>query len=123
MFRVIVAGSRDFQDYNLLRNTLDYLLQNKFPHVEIVSGTAKGADRLGEKYAMERGLKIKQFPANWDLYKKQAGYIRNVEMARYADACVCFWNRKSRGTMHMINIAKEYGLDLRIIYYRKENCL
>ena len=56
MFKVIIAGSRDFDDYNLLRNTMDKLLVNK-TQVTIISGTARGADRLGEQYAQERGYK------------------------------------------------------------------
>jgi len=117
MFKVIIAGSRDFDDYNLLRNTMDKLLVNK-TQVTIISGTARGADRLGEQYAQERGYNLLRFPADWDKYGKKAGYIRNKEMARAADACVVFWNGQSKGSKHMIDIAKKHGLQLRIIRYR-----
>jgi YspA, cpYpsA-related SLOG family len=118
MFKVIVAGSRSFNNYDLLKKTLDYLLQNKLPNVEIVSGGARGADKLGERYAAENNLKIKQFIPDWDAYGKSAGYRRNVEMAKYSDACVCFWDGMSRGTNHMIDIAKKEGIKLKIIYYK-----
>ena len=77
-FRVIVAGSRNFDDYGLLSDTLDKLLQNKGKDVVIVSGTARGADTLGEQYAAERGFQISRFPADWDRFGKSAGYRRNV---------------------------------------------
>jgi hypothetical protein len=117
LFKVIVAGGRDFTDYNLLKETMDHLLQNRLSNVEIVSGTARGADELGERYAIEKGLPIHRKPADWDRYGKSAGYRRNVEMAKYADACVCFWNGKSRGTKHMIDLATKEGLKLKIVRY------
>ena len=82
MVKVIVAGGRDFDNYELLRERCDYFLQNT-KDVEIVSGVARGADLLGERYARERGYTIKRFPANWDLYGRGAGPIRNAEMAAY----------------------------------------
>ena len=114
--KVIIAGSRDFNDYNKLCHYCDYLLQNQ-TEIEIVSGTARGADKLGEKYANEKGYPIKQFPANWNKFKKAAGYVRNEEMAKYADALIAFWNGKSKGTEHMINLAKKYNLKIRIYNY------
>lgn len=122
--KIIVAGTRTFNDYSLLKKTLDeYIFGDHDPDdlifdlVEIVSGEAKGADKLGEKYAIESIFKIKRFPAEWDKYDKRAGYIRNEQMAKYADACVCFWDGVSRGTKHMIDLAKQYGLDLKVVNY------
>ena len=116
MFKLIVAGGRDFDDYQLLKNKLDKLLQNK-TEVEIVCGKAKGADTLGERYAKEKGYLVKEFPAQWDKFGKRAGYLRNEEMAKYADACVAFWDEKSRGTKHMIDLAKKHKLKIRVINY------
>jgi hypothetical protein len=117
IFKVIVAGSRNFSNYELLRDTLDRLLQNKLPNVTIVSGTANGADTLGEKYAVERNLELVEFPANWDKFGKSAGYRRNVEMADFSDGCVVFWDGVSKGTKHMIDIAEKKGLQLKVIKY------
>jgi len=120
-FRVIVAGSRGFNDYPLLLKTLDSVLRNKVrDRIEIVSGTAKGADTLGERYAKERGYAVKQFPAAWDLLGKRAGYVRNTQMAQYADALVAFWDGQSPGTKHMIMEAKASGLQIRIKKFVKE---
>lgn len=116
MVKVIVAGSRGFRDYRLLQEKLDFYLQN-YSDVEIVSGGARGADRLGEQYARTKGFKLRLFPANWDLYGKKAGYLRNQQMAQYADYCVVFWDGKSRGTQHMIRLARQYKLNLRIVNF------
>lgn len=114
--KVIIAGSRTFMDYEQLASRCDHFLSrevNKRP-IEIVSGTARGADRLGEKYARERGYTITQFPADWNRYGRSAGYKRNVQMADYADALIAFPLGEARGTNHMIRIAQDKGLTVRI---------
>jgi len=115
-FKVIIAGGRDFDDYELLEKNLDFLFQNK-ENVVVVSGKASGADSLGERYAKDRGLKIKEFPAEWNKYGKSAGYRRNEQMAQNADALVAFWDGVSRGTKHMIEVAKSNELRIRIVEY------
>jgi len=114
--KIIIAGGREYSNYEELKKICDYLLKDK-KDIEIVSGNAKGADTLGEKYAVEKGYKISLFPADWDKYNKAAGYIRNKEMAEYADALIAFWDGKSKGTNHMINLAKEKGLVVRVHNY------
>jgi len=114
--KVIIAGGRSFSDYNLLREVCDHMLQNQV-EVEIVSGKARGADSLGEKYAKEKNYTIKEFPADWEKYKKSAGYIRNKEMAQYADAAIVFWDGKSKGSKHMIELSQEYNLKLKVVNY------
>lgn len=109
--KVIIAGSRDFSDYKCLERHLEKV-QDKYGWniTEIVSGTARGADQLGERWAKEHGIPIKRFPADWTNYGKSAGYRRNVQMAEYADALIAFNLNNSKGTNHMINIAKERKL-------------
>ena len=68
-FRVIVAGGRDFFDYNLLKEKLEILLLNK-ENVIIVSGLAKGADTLAVRYAKEHKLLVSYFPALWNQHGK-----------------------------------------------------
>ncbi len=111
--KVIIAGSRGFNDYETLCRICDHMLQNQ-KEVEIVSGTARGADKLGERYAKDRGYQVRLFPADWDKYGNAAGYIRNAEMAGYADALIVFWNGVSKGTKHMIDLAKKHGLKIKI---------
>lgn len=118
MFKVIIAGGRDFNNYQLLFTKCCRILDNhKTTEVQIVSGTAKGADTLGERFAKETNTPLKRFPANWDLYGKSAGVIRNSDMADYADALIAFWDGKSRGTKNMIAEARLRGLPVRVIYY------
>ena len=114
--KVIIAGSRNFNDYNLLKTSCDNLL-TQFTNIEIVSGTARGADKLGERYAREKGYDIKEFPANWDKHGKSAGYIRNDEMAQYADMLIAFWDGTSKGTKHMIDLANKRSLKVEIVRY------
>lgn len=118
MFRVIVAGGRDFNNYDGLAASLDHLLKNINDEIQIVCGMARGADRLGEKYAKERGYKVIYVPADWDIDGRSAGFKRNVKMAETADALVAFWDGKSPGTRHMIETAKSKGLDIRVKTYQ-----
>jgi hypothetical protein len=113
--KVIIAGSRNFNDYNLLKSSCDNLL-TQFNNIEIVSGTARGADKLGERYAREKGYSIKEFPANWNL-GKSAGYIRNDEMAQYSDMLIAFWDGTSKGTKHMIDLANKRSIKVEIVNY------
>lgn len=126
--RVIIAGSRDFNDFTKLKRECSELISAKTKSVEvesiqIICGGARGADRLGEQYAKESKLEVKRFIPNWDAYGKSAGYIRNTEMAKYASEggnvgmLIAFWDGNSRGTKHMIDLAKRYGLGLHVIKY------
>lgn len=117
MFRVIIAGGRDFNDYELLERSVDKLLVNITEDIAVVCGMARGADTLGEAYAKSRGYEVHYFPADWNQFGKSAGYRRNEQMAQNADALVAFWNGESLGTKHMIDLAKRYNLKVRIIRY------
>ena len=116
-FKVVIAGSRNFKDYALLQQKMSNYLQRKLPNVQVISGTAKGADKLGERFAGKHGLPLKKYPADWDKYGKRAGYIRNKQMAELADAVVVFWDGKSRGSKLMIDIANNLGKPLRIVRF------
>lgn len=117
MFRVIIAGGRNFNNYPGLMQVMDRLLANVNDEITILCGKARGADTLGEQYAKERGYKVRYFPADWDTYGKQAGFIRNEEMAKNADALVAFWDGKSRGTKSMIDLGYQYKLKVRVKRY------
>lgn len=119
MFKVIIAGSRGFDDYELLKSYAGMKLSKIFESVEIVSGGARGADALGERYAREMGFSLKVFPTEWDKYGKSAGYRRNAQMADYADALIAFWDGESPGTKNMIQLAREKGLRVGVKKFRK----
>lgn len=114
LIRLIVAGSRDVNDYLKLRDRLDKLL-SRHSNIEIISGGARGADALGEQYAVERGLNLRRIPAYWDWFKKPAGHIRNRRMAWYGTHLAAFWDGSSPGTKGMIKIAESEGLHKRVL--------
>lgn len=120
-FRVIVAGGRDFNNYYALESKLKHYLKNKMPNVEIVCGLAKGADSLGKVFAIRYKLKVNEYPADWDKHGKSAGYLRNSEMADNADALIVFWDGKSAGTKHMIDLALNKGIIVKVINYKVVN--
>jgi hypothetical protein len=118
--RVIIAGGRDFADYNRLCWFMDqWVLDNDMgpDNTDFISGEAKGADSLGKKWALSRGYKVALFPANWELYGKSAGYIRNKQMADEATHLVAWWNENSKGTGNMIWVATKVGLKVHIEGY------
>lgn len=110
--KMIIAGSRTFDNYSIVKNELEGLIeeiQRRGETVEIVSGGARGADALGERLAEELGLKCTVFPAQWDMYGQTAGFIRNAEMADYADCAYVFWDGRSHGAWHMISTMERKG--------------
>ena len=121
-YRVIIAGTRTFNDYNLLKESCEYLLRESMEkqQIIIVSGHARGTDTMGERFAKEHGLPCEYYPANWQIHGRAAGPIRNKEMANNADALIAFWDGHSRGTRSMINLARKMGLQVAICRYDKQ---
>ena len=109
--KTIIAGSRGITDYRYL---LKCLLKVDWEITTVISGVARGADALGEKFATDKGIPTILFPANWASYGRAAGYIRNEEMAEHAEACVVLWDGQSKGSAHMIKEAEKAGLRLAV---------
>jgi hypothetical protein len=109
--KTIIAGSRQITNYQTLLNALK---ENPFPITEVVSGHAKGVDTLGEQYGKTNNIPVIIFPANWGQFGKQAGIMRNLQMAEYAEALIAIWDGTSKGTKHMIDVAKRKGLKVYI---------
>jgi len=123
--KVIIAGSRNITDYEVVKKAVE---ESLFDLTEVVSGKAKGVDKLGEKYAEENDLSIKGFGAEWDnldvpkykikknkygkSYNVTAGFERNEKMADYADALIAIWDDKSKGTKHMIECMRRKGKEV-----------
>ena len=111
MFKLIVAGSRSFEDEERMLADLQRLLVNRMPDVEIVhGGCSRGAAALASRCALRLGLPVRVFAADWHKWGKAAGPIRNDEMARYGDALLCYWDGRSSGTKNMIRCARLRGL-------------
>jgi len=115
-FRVLVAGSRAFADYPLLCATLDRLLAGRGP-VVVVSGGAGGADRLGERYAADRGLPVERYVPDWGAHGRAAGPIRNREMVAKCALAVFFWDGASPGTADAIARARKAGVPVEVVRY------
>lgn len=116
--KVIVAGGRDFNNYQALDKVLSVHI---FPETDIIiSGDARGADMLGAQWAVAHGVPIQHFPAYWSQYGKSAGFIRNAEMGEFADYLIAFWDNKSKGTAHMIQTMKRLKKPYYVFNYKGE---
>jgi len=110
--RVIVCGSRRWRDRDMIADRLAELPATS----TIVQGGAGGADRIASQEAQKLGLRIEEHSAQWERYGKRAGYLRNKEMAELgADLVIAFWDGRSEGTMHMVDLAEENGIDFELI--------
>lgn len=118
LMRTIVAGSRD----GVTQEDVDHAIENCgwSPSI-IISGTARGADTMGEDYAARHNIPVERFPANWKEYGRSAGAIRNKEMAKNAEALIAVWNGHSSGTDHMIRTAEIDGLKVYIYNVRTKD--
>ena len=116
MYKVIIAGGREFNNYETLVKICDEYLKDK-KNIQIISGAARGADSLGEKYAIEKRYSLVKIPAKWETFGKSAGYKRNEEMVKIANCLIAFWDGKSKGTNHTIQLAKKFKLDIKIVNY------
>lgn len=102
--KMAVIGTRGFSDYEYMKEILEW-----YDIKKIISGGAKGADRLAEQYASEKNIPIQIFEPQWDKFGKSAGYKRNIQIVDAADEIVAFWDQKSKGTGHSVKIAEEQG--------------
>jgi hypothetical protein len=105
--KTIIAGGRNYQFSDEDRKVLD-----SFEISEVVCGGANGADECGRRWAIDRGIPVKMFPADWGKHGKAAGPIRNREMAEYGERLIAFWDGQSRGTKNMIETARGLGLEV-----------
>lgn len=110
--KLAIIGSRSFNDYKKLEDTL-------FPYLTritlVVSGGARGADTLGEQWAKNNNIKTLIFPADWEKYGKRAGFIRNEDIIKNCEVCIAFWDGESKGTKHSISLCEKYNKPYRII--------
>ena len=114
--RLIIAGSRGFDDAQLMADRLSHVLHDVMPDM-VVCGGAMGADTLGKEWAEENDVPVRMFVPDWDGLGRRAGYVRNAQMARFGTHLIAFYDGESKGTKHMITIARKHGLDVRIVRY------
>lgn len=114
--KVIIAGGRDFNNEQMIEDTMAEL---DFEVTEVVCGGARGADTLGRWWAVKHGIPVKLFPAEWEMFGNYAGIKRNHDMGDYADYLVAFWDGKSTGTRDMINYMEQIGKHGIVKMYQK----
>lgn len=105
--RTIIAGGRGVTDPKLLQISI---LNCGWKPSLVICGLAKGADTLGKEWAIEQGIQVEEYPADWPKYGRAAGFIRNAQMADDAEALIALWDGVSKGTAHMITIARKRNL-------------
>ena len=110
--KVAIIGSRNFNDYELVVETL---LEYENIITLIVSGGAKGADMLGERWAKEKNKELLVFYPDWVKYGKSAGFIRNKDIIENSDIVFAFWDGVSKGTKHSIDLSVKLNKELKII--------
>jgi hypothetical protein len=110
--KIAIIGSRDFNNYKLVIETLE---SYKSKISLVVSGAAKGADSLGEKWAIDNNIQTLIFPADWEKHGKRAGFIRNEDIIKNCDGVIAFWNGESKGTAHSLSLAEKYKKPVKIV--------
>lgn len=119
--RTIICGSRFIKHYE---HVVAAVVESGWADqiTEVISGTCRGPDQLGERWGERNGVPVRRFPAKWWDEGKAAGIKRNVEMALYAGpegAVIAVWDGKSRGTRHMVEYAKKLGMK---VYVKEVKC-
>lgn len=116
--KLIIAGSRGIHA-SAVETIGPKLAALGWTPTEIVSGGALGADQVGERWAQMNGVPVRQFIPDWGGYAgMRAGHVRNSQMADYADALLALWDEQSKGTAHMIRVARERGLQVQVLLIR-----
>lgn len=134
MIKIIIAGGRDFSDYNYLKESVFTVLKQiknqgfntSKTNIEIISGNATGADSWGERFSWDHLITLKMFPADWNRLGRKAGILRNIEMADYCvknaefSCLIAFHDTISKGTAHMLKTAKSKGIKSKVFKYNTE---
>lgn len=117
--RLLIAGSRGFTDYaHLCGVTEDAIADWGLKSPVIVSGGARGADSLGERFAKDYDLELAVFKAKWNELGRSAGIERNIEMAWYSTHVLVFWDGSSPGSRHMMGVARDARLRTKMSVYQ-----
>ena len=120
MLKCAIVGGRDFDDYEFMRKVLNEKFDNISFVEAIVSGGAKGADTLAERYAKELGLPMIVYKPDYKRYGRGAALVRNTQIIENSDVVHAFWDGKSNGTRDAINKAQKMGKTLYVFRYDQQ---
>ena len=81
---------------------------------EIVSGGAKGVDLCAREYARKKNIKLTEFLPEYNKYYRNAPLQRNIKIVEYSDLVIAFWDEKSKGTKHVIDVCKKQNKKIKI---------
>ena len=115
--KLAIVGGRDFNDYDLLLETMGLFYEAHSSFDTLISGGAKGADSLGERWAIYWKIPIERYLPDWNKYGRAAGFIRNQDIVDACDMVLAFWDGKSRGTQDTIAKAQKAKKSTFIVYY------
>lgn len=116
---IAVVGSREFPDKHLIKEHLDDILRKAIKRnlrLHIISGGAKGVDTWATDWALENQVMYTVIPAEWNLFGKKAGYLRNEEIWELATAGIAFWDGDSPGTQHSFKLAQQQCKKCKIVF-------
>ncbi len=122
-YKVIIAGSSNLKNYSLLRDNANFFLTRRLPEVEIIGDGSAGAGQFGRRWAGEKNLKVKTFQPDYTRHGRRARFISNRLMIKHADAALVFWNGVSVETKHLIRVAKDKGLAVKVVMFFDEGAL
>jgi hypothetical protein len=114
LMKLIIAGSRTFTDYQRL---CQVLAPDRHRIAQVITGGARGADRLGYRWAWKHAIKHQHFRADWERFGKSAGVRRNYQMAQAGDLLLAFWDGRSAGTRHMISCMQQRGKPVVVVRF------
>ena len=115
-YKVILAVSRSFDNYDLFKEKFLYYLSGKIKTCSIV---VIGASRLTNEFIDELSKEInfikEPHHADWGTYGDKAVNVSNDEMTDHADALIAFWDGKSPAIKNLIELAKKKKLKVAIV--------
>ena len=117
-YRILVTGSRDWADYDMVRDNLATAVFQKVPAVIVHGACPSGADAIASWWVRQHGKALgvaeERHPANWLVLGNRAGPIRNRHMVNLgADICLAFIRNGSRGASHTARLAEQAGIPVR----------
>ena len=113
--RIAAIGSRTFTNRSLAEHWLYQYLKTQ--NDVVVSGGAKGADKICASVAASRGYQVVEHIPDWDKYGKRAGFLRNEDIIKDSDFVLCFWDGISKGSANSLSIAKRLKKPTLIVYF------